>query len=266
MHATWASRSVRRQAGSAAIIAIAVIILVGFIGSALVHNLCVADVATANNLSGIRAAYVADAGTEWAVNRGAPTSGSLDFGGGSFEVSQEGDAWVCQARVGEAQRTVRCRPEVSGGEEGGGDGSGLMYILGSREESAWGVHVEFLVINVSGSPITFDRLTVSWSSPTAYFQEVEARVLYGTDYDEVWRWRDNGYERWGSGETHAFNHSAGSVTVPAHSTAEIQLKTFRNSRTGWLTGYADMNGTEVAIEFLNGAASVGQITVGLPPS
>ena len=254
----WMRRTrARRQAGAAVIVAVTVIVLIGFFGGVLMSGIRVANMGSASHFVGTQADFTADAAVEWACQEDSATSAPIVFGGGTFEVSADGDAWACTVADEGTRQTVRCEPE----ELQGSISNGLDYILGSRE---WDKEdVEFLLLNATDTPITFNKLKVTWDSPTAYFEEVQVKVKSGTNYGKVWDHdKEPGDIRWGSGETHQFNKKP-SVTIPAHYTAEMELEEFKKNPTGG--SKRNVRNTEVTIDFYYNAAHVGQIEVGLSP-
>ena len=116
-----------------------------------------------------------------------------------------------------------------------------------------------MAVNNTGHDITFGAVKVTWGSPTAYFEELEIKIEDGTDYHAVWDYVDNGNERWGSGETEELNQVS-SVTVPKYYTAKIKLKKFKTARTG-AGSDADMDATELTLDFYNGADHVADVVV-----
>ena len=251
------TRSCHAERGSAAIVAVAIIVLVGFLGSALVASLRITSAEKANEIQAAQARYVADAGIEWACNEAAPTTAPVAFGNGFFEVAADGSAWRSVGTVGAAQRVMRCQPRLSWDPIS----HGLDAVPGSRFGTDQ-FSVEFLVLNSTDSPITFDGLTPSWTTPpVAYIEQVWIRVLRGTDYGKVWDYEDN--ERWPNGTTKQFTRVP-SVTIPAHCTAEVRLLDFSGKKDKH--NPANMSNNEVTVVFRSGASQVGQVTIGVAPN
>jgi hypothetical protein len=213
---------------------------------------------TTNHILATQAHYVADAGVEWACKQDSATSGPMTFASGTFEVTANGDAWVSVAEADETKRTMECEPE----EAAPAMTTGLEYVLGSRIYDK--DDVQFLLVNTSDSSITFDTLKVTWSSPTAYFEEIQISISGGTYYGRVWDHDDeSGNYRWGKGQTKDFTRTS-SVTLPAHYMATFQLNNFVKNKTGGPS--RNVSNTEVTIDFYYGATPKGQITVGLAPN
>ena len=248
-----------RQSGSVAIVAAALIVILGFIGVAMMTSMRLTGSNTTNHILATQAHYAADAGVEWACKQDSATSSPVSFASGTFEVTANGDAWVSVAEADETKRTMECEPA-----EGGGEGDlieGPNYVTGSRSRvDDNDQYVGFLFMNTSGSSVTFNKMKMTWASPEAYATAVVIRVIGGTDYDKVWDKEDY---YWGSGETRQFN-KVSSVTIPAHYTAEIELQDFKEDRYG--SGGVNMDSAEFVIDFYNGSTHVGQITVGLAPN
>jgi len=252
----------RREAGSAAIVGIAIIVLVGFIGNWLVSSARMASATQANASMAAQTYYIAEAGAEWACKHGTATSSPLSFGSGQFEIVENADAWDSVATVGDTTCTIECTVSPNPPSTATGDG-GIEYVLRSREYTS--STVEFRIMNTSNNSIKFDGLKVTWSSPTAYFERVTARIFNGTNYGNVWRYNDeNPRWRWGSGDQYTFTRGSG-VTLPPHYTAELNFVNFRRNKTGG-RGSRDMRNTEFEIQFYLDDAEVGDITVERPPT
>lgn len=243
----------RRQRGNVAIVAAALIVIVGFLGVAMMTSMRLTGSNTTNHILATQAHYVADAGVEWACKQDSATSGAISFASGTFEVTANGDAWVSVAEANETKRTMECEPE----EATPAMATGLEYVLGSRVYDK--DDVQFLLTNTSDSGITFDTLKVTWSSPSAYFEEVRISISGGTDYGRVWDHDDeSGNYRWGKGQTKDFTRTS-SVTLPAHSLATFQLNNFKKYQTGGPD--RQMKNTQVTIDFYYGSTHKGQIIV-----
>ena len=252
------SRRAQRQAGSVAVVAAAIIVIVGFIGVAMMTSMRLTGSNTTNHILATQSHYTADAGVEWACKQDSATGGAVSFASGTFEVTADGDEWVSVAEADQTKRTMECEPE----EVTPPMATGIEYALESRDGGKY--DVKFYVMNTSDADITFNKLKVTWSNPSAYFEEVKIKVENGTDYHEVWEYEDEPDEyRWGSGETKQFTQVS-NATVPAHHIAKIELKGFKKYQTGG--SKRNMQTTEVTVDFYNGSTNVGQITVGLAPN
>ena len=245
-----------RRRGSVAIVAAALIVLVGFLGVAMMTSMRLTGSNTTNHILATQAHYVADAGVEWACRQDTATTGPMSFASGTFDVTANGDAWVAVAEADETKRTMECEPVE--GEDGLVEG--LDGVTGSRSQgSGDNQYVGFLLMNTSDSSMTFNKMKITWASPEAYASKVVMRIINGTDYDVVW---DKDDYNWGSGETRQFN-KVSSVTIPAHYTAEIELQDFKEDKYG--SGGVNMDSAQFVIDFYNGSTHLKQITVGLGP-
>ncbi|MDF1544887.1 MAG: prepilin-type N-terminal cleavage/methylation domain-containing protein [bacterium] len=122
---------------------------------------------------------------------------------------------------------------------GGGSGA-LEYVGGSADVGGGSCNdLTFEVQNTTGSPITLSTITVTWSSPTAYFKEVEF------DGEDVFE-RSN--PRASSGELITFDSPQ---TIAAGSTAEVELEGFKQNPTGGPN--ANMSNVDFTVEFSDGS-------------
>ncbi|MFO7900424.1 MAG: hypothetical protein R6V58_15365 [Planctomycetota bacterium] len=251
----------RRRRGSAVIVAIAVIVIVGFLGSAMVAAVRVGAGATVGRVQGAQANLLADAGIEWACVQETGTAGPMELGGGTFEVAADGDEWVATSTAGDATRQARCEPAPAEEELT----EGTTYVDGSRDGLV-GWIVTFRLVNTSDEDVEFNRVKVTWDSPTAYFEALSVRVFEYQWYGLLWSYLlDPGQPRFGSGETRQLNVWS-SVTIPAHHTARFSLSMFREGQDPGEGGdLVDMNGTELTVDLLQNSVPVGQVEVGLPP-
>jgi|GEM_PF-5355779 len=256
----------RRRAGSAAIVGVAVIALVGLIGASLLSSALVSNTAQATRSLAVQSYYIAEAGVEWASKHASETAEPIAFGGGQFEIVESGVVWNSVATTGDARCTMECNVSPNPPPSTATGDGGLEYILRSRYYGT-SYNVEFRFMNTSNSSVSFDGLKVTWDSPTAYFEQINARVYNDNNYGWVWKYnQDSPQYRWGSGDQKSFNRNSGStVTVPAHYTCELRLQEFYWNRSGWAGWGLDMLNTEVDIEFYMGSEKVGELTVGLPP-
>jgi len=254
-HSGGAAKAQHRR-GSAAIAAVAIIVIVGFLGAALISSLQLTNASTVNHVLGVQAYYTADAGVEWACKQDSATPAPITFADGTFEATADGSDWVSVGEVGEAKCTLRCDPAPVQGPIS----NGLDVVLGSREEH-WS-KTPFQVMNNTTGDITFNKMKVDWDSPTAYFQKIQIKVINGTDYKEVWKYEDDPEGRWTNGDTRQFNQVA-SVTIPAHYTAAIKMEGYRAGGDG--TGSVDMNSTTLIVTLYNNDTLVHQLTVDTAP-
>ena len=250
------SNRTRRQAGSVAIVAAALIVVLGFLGAAMMTSIRLAGANTTNHILATQAYYIADAGTEWAAMTDSETTNPMSFASGSFEVTADADSWVSAAEAGDTSRTIDCEPiEVEAPLV-----AGLDYVLGSREEDD--DKAKFLLMNNTGSAITFTKMKVTWGNPTAYFEKMKLKVESGQDYHEIWKHDHDPASRWGAGETRDFTEVS-SVTIPAHYTGKFELKNFKQNRSGGPK--ADITNTQFTLDLYNGTTFVAQVLVDIPP-
>ncbi len=244
--------------GSAAIVAVAVIVIVGFLGAALMGTIQLGSHEAVGRSHEVQAELLADAGIEWAVLQGGGTSHPISLAGGTFEVVQDGEDWVAMSAVGQATRQVRCRLLT---ESDDGLTEGLTYVNGSRKtQHHW--QTQFLIMNTSEETVRFNQVRVTWGAPEAYFEAIDVSVLQGQSYGIVWDYlQDSGQQRFGSGETRQLN-SASFVDIPAHHTAEMTLGQFRQRQGHQPSGgLVNMSEAELTIDFFHNSSKVGSVQV-----
>lgn len=252
----WRTSRRRSTRGSVAVMAAAMIVIAGFLGMALMSSLRVRSAAATSHILATQAYYIADAGTEWASMTDSATDGPVSLASGSFEVAADGDSWVTVAGAADTKRTINCEPITVEAPLA----ANLDYVLGSRKEDD--DKAQFLLMNNTGSDITFTRMKVTWSSPTAYFEKLKLKVEQGQDYHDIWKHDKDPAGRWGSGETRDLTEIS-SVTIPAHYTGTFKLEKFKESRSG---GHkADMANTQFTFDFYNGSTPVAQVVVDIAP-
>lgn len=125
--------------------------------------------------------------------------------------------------------------------------SGLYYVTGSRAQSS-SQNLRFNVTNATGSSLNLTQLTATWTSPVAYYSEVRVRVSGGTNYGTVWDRFMTAGNRAASGQTVNFDRT---VIIPNMATAEINLESFKASRTA-NNPNSNMNNTTFNVTFSNG--------------
>jgi len=128
--------------------------------------------------------------------------------------------------------------------QGIGGSSGVDYVAGSRRSN--GDDVEFQVKNNTGFPVTLTALTATWTSPVAYYENIQLDVQGGTNYGNVWRYQDAGGVRAGSGDKSDFNQGK-TVIVPADAIVEVDINNFRANQTGGGGSQQNMNSTSFTI-------------------
>lgn len=250
------SRRRRSTRGSVAIMAAAIIVIAGFLGMALMSSLRVRGAASTSPVLAAQAYYIADAGTEWALMMDSETDGPITFASGSFEVTADGDTWVSVSAAADTKRTINCEPMDIGAPLV----AALDYVLGSRKSKD--DNAEFRLMNNTGGAVTFTKMKVTWSSPTAYFEKLKLKVEQGQDYHEIWRFGNDAAGRWGSGETRDLTETA-SATIPQHYTGTFKIEKFKQSRSGG--SKADIANTQFTLDFYNGTTPVAQVIVDIPP-
>ncbi|UCE24630.1 MAG: hypothetical protein JSU74_00845 [Candidatus Zixiibacteriota bacterium] len=127
-------------------------------------------------------------------------------------------------------------------EELGAD-SMLTLVEGSQLVYGSGMdcnNISFEIRNNTGEDIQVTSLTLTWSTPTAYYQE----VWWGPD--RVW---ENGNPRNGSGEVATFSETK---TITYGSTALIKVEAFRGTAMG-NGSKPDMSGTTFTVLFSDGS-------------
>ena len=263
---SWRSAGARSQAGSAAIVGVAVIVLVGLIGASLVSSVRVTSTSQANRSMAFQACYAAEAGVEWASKHATATTAPIAFGPGHFEIVANGEVWNSVGTVGDAKCVIECNVSSNPPSTSTGDG-GLEYVLRSRYWDDY-YDVNCRIMNTSGSSIQFNAMKVTWGSPSAYFERVNISVYNGTNYGSMWRYNwDSPSRRWGSGEQKSFNKNGSTtVTIPAHYTFELRLELFSHRQSGSHGGRQNMRSTEAAVEFYMNSEKTGELTIGLVPS
>jgi len=248
------SASARHRRGSAAVLAVAIIVIVGFFGTALVSVLLTTSLREGHNVLGDRAYYIADAGIEWACRQDGETAGPVAFAEGTFEVSADGDVWVSVGTAEMARRTLRCEPisvlSIS---------NGLDYVIGSRQEHH--SKIPFYIMNNTTSNIVFDRMSFTWDSPTAYIEKMKLDVIDFQNYGTIWNYAHDPAGRWTSGETRQFT-TGGPVTIPPHYTAFVKPEKICAQSDGH--GSVDMNSTTVTVRLYNGSTLVGEVILDPP--
>ena len=134
--------------------------------------------------------------------------------------------------------------------EGLGADSMLTLVEGSQLVYGQGTdcnNISFEVRNNTGEDIQVTSLTLTWSTPTAYYQE----VWWGPD--RIW---ESANPRNGSGEVATFSESR---TITYGSTALIKVEAFRGTRMG-NGSRPDMSGTTFTVLFSDG--STFDVTMG----
>lgn len=107
-------------------------------------------------------------------------------------------------------------------------GTSIDYKNATREPNK-NQDVKFKLENNSGATVSLTHMTVSWDSPTAYYEEIKIKVEGGIDYRAVWKFQDNGNVRAASGEKVYFNSI---VVIPDGSIAKVEIKKFKQNPNG----------------------------------
>ncbi|MFH1732022.1 MAG: hypothetical protein ABIF82_10290 [Planctomycetota bacterium] len=100
-----------------------------------------------------------------------------------------------------------------------------------RQGTKNGEDVKFNVRNDSGSDFYVSHVKVTWGTPEAYYEEIEVKITGGSDYKEVWNNKEYNDLRMGSGGVAMLNQGK-VVLIPSGATMEIEVKGFKDSRTG----------------------------------
>ena len=135
------------------------------------------------------------------------------------------------------------------GSFGSSGGAGTLELV-SSSESVGGAHcevIQFSVINTGTSDITISSLTLTWSTPTAYYHKVTvggSQVFNQTS------------PRNGSGDAAGFSSP---VTIAPGETVAIVVDQFRSNPTG-SGSWVNMTNTEFTVDF--GTGSTIAVTMG----
>jgi len=124
--------------------------------------------------------------------------------------------------------------------------SGLTFVerLGTKE----GKEVKFQFRNDTGSDFYATHLTATWTSPTAYYQQIKVKIEGGTDHKEVWKYEEYNDIRLATAETAMFNQGQ-VVLVPAGAVVKVEMKDFKTDRVGGEKGNdAYMDDTSLVVE------------------
>ncbi|MCK4607296.1 MAG: prepilin-type N-terminal cleavage/methylation domain-containing protein [candidate division Zixibacteria bacterium] len=125
---------------------------------------------------------------------------------------------------------------------GGGSGGGLEYVAGSAVTKGGNCDkIEFDVTNTSGSSISVTSLTLTWASPTAYYEKIKFGGG-GAVFDQ-------NNPRAASGEEVTFSSSR---VVAGGSTETIKIEKFRDVVTGG-GNKVDMTGIDLTVLFSDGS-------------
>lgn len=242
-----------REAGSAAVIAIFIVVVIGLIGSSLVSTLVATSTSLASSVQATQAYYVADAATEWAANRQAGSATPVLFGNGTFTVTSSAGVWVATGSVGTARRQIRSEVMTA-------VPSGLDYVVDSRNVTD--KEFKFRVVNNQLASVTINRMRVSWDAPVAFFEKLAINVLGVKDYGDVWDYNKVGAVRWANGDLKSFTNDP-FVPVPMYRTMEIKVKEYKTLQTG-AAPRAVLTNTIMTIQFYNNDTQVGEVEVDLP--
>ena len=133
--------------------------------------------------------------------------------------------------------------------------TGLDFVPGSRSRN--GNHRLICDIkNNTGETVVLTAMTLSWGQPEAYYEEVQIRVIAGSNYRTVWSYEGR---RTGSGEKVVFNQGK-TVSIPVDATFRIQVLNFRSRPTGG-GPRVDMDDTAFQITFFAGETAYPETTV-----
>jgi hypothetical protein len=140
-----------------------------------------------------------------------------------------------------------------GDTSGGGGEPDSMLILVEGSELVYGgscENISFDIENNTGDDVTVSSITLTWTSPTAYYQRVDWAAL------EVF---NGSTPRHGSGELTTFDASQ---TITDGSTVTIEVENFRTTAIG-NSSTVSMSATTFTVEFSDG--STFEVTVGSCP-
>ncbi|MFQ6007618.1 MAG: prepilin-type N-terminal cleavage/methylation domain-containing protein [Candidatus Zixiibacteriota bacterium] len=125
----------------------------------------------------------------------------------------------------------------------GSTSGGLEYVAGSAQTQTGNCdRIEFDVINTSGSSITVTSMTLTWSSPTAYYEKVK--------FDGGAHVFDQNNPRAGSGEVVTFSTSK---VVNSGNTATVRVEKFTDVQSGGGSS-VDMSNTTMTVTFSDGSS------------
>ncbi len=133
--------------------------------------------------------------------------------------------------------------------------TGLDYVPGSRRRNT-NHRLVCDIKNNTGETVVLTAMTVSWGQPEAHYEEIQIRVIGGSNYRAVWRYPGR---RAGSGEKVVFNQGK-TVSIPADATFRIQVLNFRSTPTGG-GPRVDMDDTAFQITFFAGETEYPETTV-----
>ena len=185
-----------------------------------------------SNFSGFRTRVVVENVTAAAPDGTAQSDGSTDFKRVTVAVSWNGGS-----------KLVRLKGLASNfGMSEGSLTTGLTFLGRSSSSSN---DVTFRVRNDTGENLYFTHLIASWSSPNAYYEEIEINVEGYDNYGDVWDEDQYNDTRMSNGGTAMFNENL-PVYVPDGRTMSIKLNNFYNNKQGGST--RNMNNTAFAIE------------------
>ncbi|MCM8813125.1 MAG: pilus assembly PilX N-terminal domain-containing protein [Candidatus Omnitrophica bacterium] len=123
--------------------------------------------------------------------------------------------------------------------------NGLYYEQGSRSNNS-NEDLVFTVQNDTGRELVLTAMSVTWTSPTAYYTQVTIDANPGTNYGTVWdRW-DNGGTRANSGLAIAYRTP---VRIASGGSADIRVNDFKQSPTNATSPNVDMDNTAFSLTF-----------------
>ncbi|MFQ5452929.1 MAG: type II secretion system protein [Candidatus Zixiibacteriota bacterium] len=119
--------------------------------------------------------------------------------------------------------------------------SSIVYVPGTAQTSTGNCNwMEFNILNMSDNPITVNSITLTWSSPTAYYKKVK------WDGNNVFV---NNNPRAGSGDVSAFS---GPETINSGQEIQLRIEEFMDVPTGG-GNKVDMSNIPMTVDFSDGS-------------
>lgn len=119
--------------------------------------------------------------------------------------------------------------------------SSIVYVPGTAQTSTGNCNwMEFNILNMSDNPITVNSITLTWSSPTAYYKKVK------WDVNNVFV---NNNPRAGSGDVSAFS---GPETINSGQEIQLRIEEFMDVPTGG-GNKVDMSNIPMTVDFSDGS-------------
>ncbi|MBI1850604.1 MAG: hypothetical protein HYR85_09705 [Planctomycetes bacterium] len=203
------------ESGFFLVAAVALFVLGGILIAAIAELAAGEADSSALRVESANALAAAQSGLEMAFLAHTPLP-TTSFGGGTFTVTQSGRRFTSTGAWGRAVRVVAAD-------------AAFPYVDRSRQPAS--SNVIFRLVNLTSGAITLNAVTSTWITPTAYYEEVRALIVGGTDYGKVWDYTLAANTRKATGETATFNVGPG-VVVPEGAIVELTLFNFKNVKIG----------------------------------